>query len=47
MILNGGRAVTESYAKLQLLPVGVTLSGIVNKAGNTPHQVIGNGFSER
>ena len=43
----GLSAQKESYAKPQLLPVGVMLSGIANKAGNTPHQVMGNGFSER
>ena len=37
----------EGYAKPRLLLASESLSGIVQKAGDTPHQVIGNGFSER
>jgi TIR domain len=37
----------EGYAKPWLLLAGGSLSGIAQKASDTPHQVIGNGFSER
>jgi hypothetical protein len=37
----------EGYAKPWLLLAGGSLSGIAQKAGDTLHQVIGNGFSER
>jgi hypothetical protein len=40
-------AVVEGYAKPRLSLAGGTLSGIVQKSGDTPYQVIGNGFSER
>jgi hypothetical protein len=39
--------VLEGYAKPWLLLADESLSGIVQKAGDTPYRVIGNGFSER
>jgi hypothetical protein len=39
--------VLEGYAKPRLLLASRSLSRVVQKAGDTPYQVIGNGFSER
>jgi hypothetical protein len=46
-LLHGKDCDNEGYAKPWLLLADESLSGIVQKAGDTPYRVIGNGFSKR